>query len=282
MDASLLNEITRNIGIALKEDQTQRDLTSRSCFPHPKQAQAKLILKQDATLAGLILLPLLCYHLDPKIVLTLHVSDSEKRTRGTILATLEGPIHSLLALERTALNFIQHATSIATQTAAYVHAVKGLSCEILDTRKTLPGHRFLQKYAVSAGGGKNHRFHLADQVLIKDNHLAHLKNECGTPITESITRARSLYPKSRIQVEVTNFKELKEACAAQPDAILLDNMSVSEVAESVNMCPEGIYLEASGGINLKTVRSYAETKVHGISIGRLTHSIDAVDMSLEI
>jgi len=282
MDTLLLNEITRNISIALQEDQADRDLTSQSCFAKTCQGQAQLILKQDAILAGLIFLSLICHTIDPKIDVKLHKKEGEQGLKGDLLATLKGSIRSLLALERTAINFIQHATSIATQTHTYVQEVKGLKCDILDTRKTLPGLRFLQKYAVNVGGGKNHRFHLGEQILIKDNHLSQLKRECKHPIQESIERSRKNCPGKKIQIEVSNLEELKEALKIKPDAILVDNMSPQEVAEAVQLCPKGIYLEASGGIHLANIRSYAETGVHGISIGRLTHSIDAVDMSLKI
>ena len=170
---------------------------------------------------------------------------------------------------------MQHATSIASETARYVEAAGGL-CDILDTRKTLPGHRYLQKYAVKIGGGKNHRFHLADQILIKDNHLAHLSVE------EAIRRARERFPGKWIQVEVEDEKMFEEAVNACPDAILLDNMDPKQIRTFVLRNPKKIYLEASGGIELKNIRSYAETGVNGISVGKLTHSVRAIDMSLKV
>lgn len=281
MDPFLLNELTRNINIALKEDQIYHDLTSQACFPQSKQAEAKLILKQDALLAGLILFPLICPLVNPTIQWKLQKEEGKKAKNGEIIATLKGPIHTLMAIERTTLNFIQHATSIATKTATYVKAVNG-KCEILDTRKTLPTHRFLQKYAVALGGGTNHRLHLGDQILIKDNHLAYLKKTETNPIQKSIQRAQAKYPDKQIEIEVTNLNELREAIHAKPNRILLDNMSPEEVKQSAQLCPKDIYLEASGKMNLSNIRSYADTGVHGISIGELTHSIEAVDMSLKI
>lgn len=282
MDTLLLSEITRNITIALREDQIDRDVTTLSCFPRPSQAKAKLILKEDAILAGLIFLPMMCLNVDSAITLQVHAEDGSKGEKGDLLATLEGSVHSLLAVERTLINFIQHATSIATQTNVYVQKIKDLSCDILDTRKTLPCHRFLQKYATRLGGAKNHRFHLADQILIKDNHLTHMKKESDSPIEEAIKRGRKKYPSKRLQIEVATLEELSIAAAAKPDAILLDNMTPLEIKSAVEACPQGIYLEASGGIDLTTIRSYAETGIHGVSIGRLTHSIHAVDMSLKL
>ncbi|MCB1081243.1 MAG: carboxylating nicotinate-nucleotide diphosphorylase, partial [Chlamydiia bacterium] len=191
------------------------------------------------------------------------------------LAHLTGPLSSLLSMERTLLNFLQHTTSIATEVTRFVKAVEG-KCEILDTRKTLPCHRFLQKYAVAQGGGKNHRFHLADQILIKDNHLAFIS------IQEAIQKSREKHPLKTIQVEVEDLNMFGEALEANPDAILLDNMSLSDIRAAVSQNVKGIYLEASGGIDLQNIRSYAETGVDGISVGKLTHSIRGIDMSLEI
>ncbi|WP_420421175.1 carboxylating nicotinate-nucleotide diphosphorylase [Simkania sp.] len=281
MDAVLRQEITRNIGLALQEDQVDKDLTSHACFAPSSLGVAELILKDDAIIAGLIFLPLICEAVDPKVEAKLHKKEGETGKKGDLLATVLGPVRSLMALERTAINFIQHATSIATQTNRYVQAAEG-KCDILDTRKTLPGHRFLQKYAVSIGGGKNHRLHLGDQVLIKDNHLSQLENETKEPIRESLQRARAHAPNKKIQIEVDSLDALKCALEFKPDAILLDNMSPDQVKQAALICPEGIYLEASGGIDLTTIRSYARAGIHGISIGRLTHSIDAVDMSFKI
>jgi nicotinate-nucleotide pyrophosphorylase (carboxylating) len=282
MDTRLLNEITRNIEIALQEDQVDRDCTSLSCFSSSSQTEARLILKQEGILAGLIFLPFICYRIDPKIQVSLYKKDGEKGKKGDLLATLKGSTCSILALERMTINFIQHATTVATQTHLYVEKIQDLPCEILDTRKTLPCLRFLQKYAVTIGGGKNHRFDLGDEILIKDNHLTQLKREGKDPIRTSIENTRKCYPQKKIQIEVSTLAELEQALKLHPDRILLDNMTPSEVKQAVALCPKEIYLEASGGINLTNLRLYAETGIHGISIGRLTHSIEAVDMSLKI
>jgi len=273
MDTRLLNEVTRNIEIALKEDEVFRDRTSVACIDEGF-GLGTLVLKESGIVAGLPLLELIAYGVDPLITVRLLGTEGTRGVPGSI-AEMEGPIHSLLAMERTAINFIQHATSIASQTALYVEAARGL-CDILDTRKTLPGHRYLQKYAVKMGGGKNHRFHLADQILIKDNHLMHLELE------EAVRRARDAFPGKRLQVEVENEKMFDEAIIACPDAILLDNMSPDVIRGIVSRNKKKIYLEASGGIKLNNIRSYAETGVDGISFGRLTHSVHAIDMSLKI
>ena len=274
MDIRLLQEVTRNIETALREDEVSRDITSRACLPASKRGEITLIVNEEATLAGLPLISLIAYAVDPSVEVTLLREEGEQLSAGSAVATLRGPIRSLLALERTLINFCQHATSIATQTAHYVRAVDG-RCAILDTRKTLPCHRFLQKYAVVVGGGKNHRFHLADQILIKENHLTSLS------IPEAIAKSRKMQGAKRIQIEVEELEMFQRALEERPDAILLDNMSPSSIREAVEMNSYGIYLEASGRINLQNIRSYAETGVDGISVGRLTHSIDAIDMSIE-
>lgn len=273
MDTRLLSEVTRSIEIALKEDEVFRDRTSLACIDKGF-GLGTLLLKEEGVVAGLPFLELIAYGVDPLITVRLLGDEGTRAVPGSI-AEVEGPIHSLLAMERTAINFIQHATSIASETALYVEAAHGL-CDILDTRKTLPGHRYLQKYAVKMGGGKNHRFHLADQILIKDNHLMHLKLE------EAVRRAREAFPGKRLQVEVENEKMFDEAVIACPDAILLDNMSPDMIRGFVSRNKKKIYLEASGGIELNNIRSYAETGVNGISVGRLTHSVRALDMSLKI
>lgn len=280
MDDKLQEELNRNIAIALQEDRVDADVTSHSCFPDSSTAEADLLLKEAATVAGLIFLPLIARAVDPAIVIHFHADEGATLSKPQVIATIEGPVRSLLALERTAINFVQHATSIATQTKQFADLAG--ETEILDTRKTLPGMRHLQKYAVKVGGGKNHRFDLEDSILIKDNHLKHLATLVSDATCESIRRARKAYPDKRIQIEVANLAAFHEAIREKPDAILLDNMSPSDVKEAVKQCPEGIYLEASGGIHLNTIRSYAETGVHGVSLGKLTHTIFAIDMSMKI
>lgn len=273
MDSRLLEEIKRNIDIALKEDEAFSDITTAACL-EKEHGIATLVLKEPGVIAGLPFLLVIAEAIDPEVEVKPLAKEGSFLESGHV-ATIEGSVHSLLAVERTLINFIQHVTSIASKTERYVRAVEG-KCDILDTRKTMPGHRFLQKYAVRMGGGKNHRFHLADQILIKDNHLV-----CNG-IGEAIEKARHCYPHKRIQIEVENLEMFKEAINHKPDAILLDNMPPEVISIAVEKKIEGIYLEASGNIKLQNIRSYADTGIDGISIGALTHSVDAIDMSLEI
>lgn len=273
MDPRLLEEIKRNIDSALKEDEAFSDITTTACL-EKENGVATLLLKEEGVIAGLPFIPLIVHALDPVIIVEFLVKEGAHLKPGPV-ARIKGSIHSLLAVERTLINFIQHITSIASNTAKYVQAAQG-KCDILDTRKTMPGYRYLQKYAVEIGGGKNHRLHLADQILIKDNHLA-----CNT-IGDAIGKARQKYPDKRVQVEVENLDMFEEALKHQPDAILLDNMSPKEISQATKKNLEGIYLEASGNIKLSNICSYADTGVNGISIGALTHSVKAIDMSLEI
>ncbi|QVL57358.1 MAG: carboxylating nicotinate-nucleotide diphosphorylase [Simkaniaceae bacterium] len=273
MDPRLLEEIKRNIAIALKEDEAFSDITTTACL-EKKMGMATLLLKEAGVIAGLPFLSLIVQAIDPEVEVELLSKEGSYLESGPV-ATMKGSIHSLLASERTLINFIQHITSIASKTEKYVREVDGL-CDILDTRKTMPGHRFLQKYAVRMGGGRNHRFHLADQILIKDNHLV------ASSVGEAIEKARMRYPNKRIQIEVENLEMFEEALGHKPDAILLDNMSPETISKAVMQNLEGLYLEASGNIKLQNIRSYADTGVDGISIGALTHSVNAIDMSLEI
>ena len=273
MEPRLLQEITRNIDAALNEDEAFRDRTTLACIENGPGI-GTLFLKEKGVVAGLPIIKLIAYYVDPKVTLDFHKEEGEF-SKPDQVATLKGPLHSLLALERTAINFVQHVSSIATETAKYVEAANGL-CDILDTRKTLPAHRYLQKYGVKMGGGKNHRFHLSDQILIKDNHLNSLSAD------EAIRRARKKFPSKFIRVEVENEKSFDLSVKACPDAILLDNMCPKTIKKFVDRNQSKIYLEASGGIELKDIRSYAEAGVDGISIGRLTHSVRAIDMSLKI
>ena len=200
---------------------------------------------------------------------------------GDIIATINGNARSILKAERLALNFLQKLSGIATQTKQYVDIIKDLPVDILDTRKTTPGMRLLEKYAVSMGGGRNHRFNLSDGILIKDNHLVDIARTRHDP-ERNHYKAKSNAPKGiKVEVEVTNFKEVKEAVAAGADIIMFDNMATAQMRRAVKMVPANIYTEASGGITLKNVRAVAETGINFISIGALTHSSKALDISLE-
>jgi nicotinate-nucleotide pyrophosphorylase (carboxylating) len=218
---------------------------------------------------------------DPRIGFDALVADGAAVTPGTELATVSGPARSLLTAERTALNLLQRLSGVATATARYVKAIEGTKARIVDTRKTTPGLRQMEKAAVLHGGGANHRFGLADGVLIKDNHLAAILGP--DRVGKAVRQARAGAPHTlRIEVEVTTLDELDEALAAGADIVLLDNMSDEEMAEAVRRTNGRALLEASGGVTLERVRSIAETGVDLISVGALTHSAPALDISLEL
>ncbi len=278
----LEQEVRRTILLALNEDRTTKDITSQACIPPDQLIRADFVLKQNSRVAGLRFLPWICETIDTSLKWHVHAFEGGEYSEGMILASIEGIAHSILAGERTALNLLQHASGVAHLTAQYVDAVKGFPCEILDTRKTLPGLRAIQKYAVKMGGGKNHRFHLEERFLIKNNHLALLKEISVHPVLEAIRRAKILQPEVKIEVEVESLAALEEALQGKADVILLDNMPPDVVAEAVRLGQGKAYLEASGGITLDNVRDYAATGVNGVSIGALTHSVSAVDISLRM
>lgn len=282
MEQLLQKEIEKLIDIGMKEDQIMQDVTTLACIREDMETVADVTLQQKAKIAGLVLIPWVIEKIDPSIRVILFAQEGQEYEEGAVLFRLEGRARSILSLERLLLNLLQHSIAIATKTAQYVEAVKGYSCDILDTRKTLPGLRMLQKYAVKIGGGKNHRFSLSDQFLIKDNHLALLGSTQASNISEGVFRARMFAPNIPLEVEVENLEMLKEALEAKVERILLDNMEVSTVREAVLIAQKRAYLEASGGITLETVRSYASTGVNGISIGALTHSVTAVHLSMSL
>ena len=219
---------------------------------------------------------------DPSVDTRVLMADGSEVSPGDVVADVEGSIAGILKGERVALNFLQRLSGIATATSAYVKAVQGTKASIVDTRKTVPGLRQLEKYAVRVGGGHNHRYNLADGILIKDNHIAALRaQELG--LAEIVNRARENSPHTlRVEIEVESIDEAREALEAGADVILLDNMSPEEMRHVVAMSGGRRLLEASGGINLETVRAVAETGVDLISVGALTHSVRAMDISLDM
>jgi nicotinate-nucleotide pyrophosphorylase (carboxylating) len=282
MEETVLREFVRHlITRALAEDRADEDITSQACIEKETLVTAQLILKGNARIAGLKFLPWILEAVDISTYI-IHAEEGKDYTAGTVLATIEGPAHAVLKLERSLLNMIQHTSGIATLTAQFIEEVKGFSCSILDTRKTLPGLRAIQKYAVQIAGGKNHRFDLQERVLIKNNHLRILRKSTENPIRSAIEAARLKAPGAIVQIEVDDLTMLQIALDAAPDAILLDNMGPCSVAEAVERTQRKVYLEASGGIALSNARAYAETGVDAISIGALTHSAPAVDISLRM
>jgi nicotinate-nucleotide pyrophosphorylase (carboxylating) len=234
--------------------------------------------KKDGVVAGLVLLDRIFYFIDPRVTIRLLTKDGDAVKSGTVVAEAVGPVRALLLAERTALNFLQRLSGTATLTRKYVEAVKGFSCKVLDTRKTTPGLRTLEKYAVRMGGGMNHRIGLYDAALVKDNHI-----EATGSIAEAVKAVRRHAPfMAKIEVEAGNLKQVQEAIDAGADVIMLDNMSIAQMAEAVRLINKRAWLEASGGITLETIRQVAETGVDFISSGALTHSAPVVDFNMKI
>lgn len=273
-----LHELEELIQRAYGEDFAQDDLTSLALVEEQRWTKARVIAKEAGCIAGLKFLPLLFQIHDPRITCSLQIKEGSFCEPGAILACMEGPARSILSAERVVLNFLQHLCGVATLTAKCVALTKGTKCQILDTRKTLPGLRTLQKYAVRMGGGTNHRLHLADRILIKNNHLALTEESLST----CLRSARDRYPDQWIEVEISAPQQLAEAIEGGANAVLLDNMEPEEVQCCVEMGKAAVYLEASGGIHLGNLAAYARTGVDGISIGALTHSARALDLALRV
>lgn len=273
-------EIRRIIQRALEEDVGPGDVTSRWILPEELELKGKIIAKADGVVAGLTVAGAVFAMVDDRVKFLPLCLDGQEVPAGTLIAQVEGPGIAILSAERTALNFLQRMSGIATATRRYVDAVAGTRAVILDTRKTAPGLRVLDKWAVWLGGGQNHRFGLFDMVLIKDNHIA-----AAGGITRAVERVRQHNQAGLpIEVEVKTLEELEEALAIRPplDRIMLDNMDLQTMRRAVKMTAGRVPLEASGGVSLETVRDIAETGVDYISVGALTHSVKALDISLEI
>ena len=268
-------EIERNVAAALAEDVGSGDWTAQ-LTPAGKPARASVICRSAATVAGQPWFDAVFRQLDAAVAIEWQVAEGSRVTPGTTLCSLTGPARALLTGERTALNFLQMLSAVATATRAYVDAVAGTRAAIVDTRKTLPGLRIAQKYAVTAGGGRNHRMGLYDAILIKENHIA-----AAGGVSAAMAAAHKIArPEVWIQIEVETLDQLREALAAGATMILLDNMSLEQMSGAVAITAGRAQLEASGGITLQTVRAIAETGVDRISIGSLTKDITAVDLSM--
>ena len=270
------------INLALAEDIIQGDVTSETLIPANLQGRAIILAKEKGVLAGGEVARGVFLKVSPSIKVKLLVEDGTMIKSGDILATVSGRVIDILKAERVALNFLQRLSGIASLTARYVAETNGLGVRICDTRKTTPGLRLLEKYAVATGGGENHRFHLGDGVLIKDNHLTALRNQ-GISLKDIVAQARRNAPEgSAVEVEASNVEEALEAVQGGADVILLDNMSPDEMHRVVGLIPGHIKTEASGGITLANIRAVAISGVDTISIGALTHSVKALDISLEL
>jgi nicotinate-nucleotide pyrophosphorylase (carboxylating) len=269
------------IRLWLEEDIGSGDITTMTTIPEDRQGVGIIHVKEDGILAGIPVAEAVFRVVDPTLSFRAVRQDGERIVKGTVLAEVHGSIRSILLGERLALNLMQRLSGIATRTREYVDVLDGLPTRLVDTRKTTPGHRTLEKYAVRVGGGHNHRFGLYDAVMIKDNHI---KGAGG--ITQAVAAARSQIPHTmKIEVEVEGFAQLEEAMAADADIIMLDNMKPADMSQAVGILKANkphILVEASGNVNLSTIRGIAETGVDVISVGRLTYSVQALDISLDL
>lgn len=272
--------IDRLIDLALDEDLSAAgDVTSQAVIPIDQQGHAELWAKEEMVLSGLVAFKRVFERVEPRIDVELEAVDGDRTLKLQRVARLEGPLRSLLVGERTALNIIQRCCGIATMTAAAVTALKGSRLKVLDTRKTSPGMRALSKEAVRHGGGTNHRFGLFDGVLIKDNHVA----ACGGSVREALKRAKENAPRlAKVEVEITDIDQLDEAIAGGADVVLLDNMTDAQVLDCVKRTRGRVELEVSGGVTLARLPLLAKLGVDYVSMGALTHSARAMDLSLEI
>jgi len=274
-------EVERLVRAALAEDVGSGDATTLATVPENMQARAAMVAREPLVMAGLALAEAAFTAGSPKVAFDRRFAEGAAVATGQTLARVEGSARALLSAERVALNFVQRLSGIATLTAQYVAAIRGTKAQILDTRKTTPGWRRLEKYAVACGGGRNHRFGLFDLVLIKDNHLAALKSETPNAISAAVRRARRCYPQLKVEVEADTLRQVEQAVQAGADIILLDNMTVDQLKAAVRLVSGRAQTEASGGVNLKTVRAIAETGVDFISVGAITHSARSVDIALD-
>ena len=270
----LPNDIQTTVARALAEDIGTGDVTA-GLIPAAKQASATVICREAAILCGTAWFNEVFRQLDPAVHIIWQHQDGERVTANAVLCTLQGSARSILSGERAALNFLQTLSATATATRRYVDLVAHTQCRILDTRKTLPGLRTAQKYAVVCGGGTNHRIGLYDRVLIKENHIM-----AAGSITAAIQQARQLHPGILVEVETENLQELAEATAAQADIIMLDEYSLADMREAVRLTDGRIPLEASGGVSPETLVAIAETGVNFVSIGGITKHVRAVDLSM--
>jgi|CXWL01.1.fsa_nt_gi nicotinate-nucleotide pyrophosphorylase (carboxylating) len=275
-------DIQRAVRLALQEDLPHGDVTTAVLFPSPVPARARIVAQQSLVVAGLAAAIHVFRAIDPTLVLSIHRQDGDRAQDGDCLLQIEGDGRSILTAERVALNFLQHLSGIATLTSQLCDAVLGYPVTILDTRKTTPGLRALQKWAVLLGGGTNHRPSLSDGILIKDNHLA-LLSRTTTPIKTACRKANAKAPSGMtVIVEVESLEEVKQALAEQVDIILLDNMTPTMVRRAVKLIKGHALVEVSGGITLSNVRAMAAAGPDRISIGALTHSAPAATLSLEL
>ena len=275
------NEIRLAVQQALDEDVGPGDATTLATVPKTAAARAVMVARQPLVLAGLAFAEAAWRELSPALRIKRLVRDGARVRAGQAVLRVQGPARPMLTAERVALNFVQRLSGVATLTAQFVGAIKGTRARLLDTRKTTPGWRRFEKYAVTCGGGNNYRAGLYDQILIKDNHLAALAEAKPNPIAAAVARARAAYPKLKVEVEADRLDQVVQAVAAGADIILLDNMIPAQLRRAVAVVAGRAQTEASGGINLRNIHAIAATGVDFISVGALTHSAPAVDLGLD-
>jgi nicotinate-nucleotide pyrophosphorylase (carboxylating) len=266
---------------ALAEDIGSGDVTSLATIPDDATARAHMVARESMLVAGLPVAREVFAQLSGFIQITECLADGGRASRGAVLLRIQGPARAILSAERVALNFVQRLSGIATLTAEYVRRITGTHAKILDTRKTTPGWRRFEKYAVTCGGGQNHRMGLFDMVLIKDNHLSALRDAKPNPIAAAVAAARKAWPRLKIEVEADELAQVEMALSAGADIILLDNMSLAQLRAAVRLARGMAALEASGGVNLDTVAAIAQTGVDFISVGAITHSARSMDVALD-
>jgi nicotinate-nucleotide pyrophosphorylase (carboxylating) len=269
------------IRAALAEDIGPGDATTLATVPADAAASAVMVAREPLVVCGLPVAEAVFREVSAALNLVPAVKDGQRAAKGQALLHIQGPARAILTAERVALNFVQRLSGVATSTSRFVEAVAGTGAQILDTRKTTPGWRHLEKYAVQCGGGVNHRVGLFDRILIKDNHLAALRGARPNAIEAAVRRARAQYPQLTVEVEADTQEQARQACQAGADVILLDNMSCQDLRAAVRLIDGRAKTEASGGANLATVRAIAETGVDYISVGALTHSAPAADIALD-
>ncbi|MDH4556553.1 carboxylating nicotinate-nucleotide diphosphorylase [Pseudomonas sp. BN417] len=274
--ADLNAEIEANVRAALREDIGSGDITAQ-LIPEDRQARATVITRESAIISGTAWVDEVFRQIDPRVTVEWQVQDGQRAEPNQALFHLEGPARALLSGERSALNFLQCLSGVATRVGHYVELVKGTQVKLLDTRKTLPGLRLAQKYAVTCGGGHNHRIGLYDAFLIKENHIA-----ASGGIAQAIEAAHRIARGKPVEVEVENLEELQQALDAGADIIMLDELSLDDMRTAVTLTNGRAKLEASGGVNETTLRTIAETGVDYISIGTLTKDVKAIDLSMRL
>lgn len=270
-------QIIKFLKLALKEDIGSGDITTNTLISTSRKVKAKIIAKDNFILCGIDIIKEIFLLLDKNIKFNKKFNDGDFVRKNSTIAEISGNARAILSCERTALNILQHLSAIATKTRRFVDIAKKYNVQILDTRKTIPGLRLLQKYAVKVGGGKNHRLGLYDEILIKDNHIALARSA-----SSALKKCKEKHPDKKVEIEVKTLKQINEILPYKPDIIMLDNMKISEIKKARRIIQDKAKIEVSGGVNLKNIEKIAKCGVDYISIGELTHTISAPDVSLEI